>query len=813
MQSPLPNGMLTEALHPRSFNVSFILSRGHGVRSSFVAGIALAAIAVIGFVQHCSQESRTATAGEAERSTTAQAYASQGPAAGQPVERRAKWGIEKRMPWNTSRVVGTPDPPDPYLLEVAFPALHFNEPLAMASIPGTNRLAIAERGGKIYTFSNNAESASKELLVDVGRTVYGLAFHPKFTTNGYVYISNVLDPANPAENGSRVSRYTASRKGGPKADAGTEQVVLSWPSGGHNGGCLRFGPDGYLYLATGDSSGIADQRLTGQDLSDLSGAILRIDVDHPAGDRAYGIPEDNPFVDREGARPEIYSYGHRQVWKFSFDPPTGRLWAGEVGQDLWEMVYLIENGGNYGWSVTEGLHPFRPERPQGPTPFIKPIVEHSHADFRSITGGYVYRADRLKELGGAYLYGDYDTGRIWLLRYDGNKVTEHRQLADTQLRAVAFGQDGNGEVYVVDFVSGRIHRLAPAPSPSADEPPFPRKLSETGLFASTKDYQPAAGLVPYSVNAELWSDGAVKDRWIAIPGDGKIEYDTVVYPQPAPGSTPGWKFPDGTVIVKTFSLQLEAGNPESLRRLETRILHHKRMPGTQEYGEQFWRGYTYIWNDEQTDAHLADAVGVDREFTITDAQVPNGRRVQKWHFPSRAECTLCHTMASKYVLGLNTLQINRDHHYGDVVANQLDTLAHLGLFDRPLPDEPKELSKLPDYRDESVPLAERARSYLHANCSHCHRKWGGGNAEFQLLATLPLDEAGILGVRPGQGHFKLNEPRLIVPGEPERSMVYHRMRIRGLGRMPHIASDIVDVSAIELIREWIEQMPRSEAPE
>lgn len=717
-------------------------------------------------------------------------------------------GIETRIPWTTSRIRGTPEPPRPYRTELAFPKLKFNEPLAFASVPNSNRLAIAQRNGKIFTFENDPATDKKELLVDVGRTVYGLTFHPKFAENGFFFTTSVLDPLARTPEGSRISRFHVSNTNRLTADRDSEKVVLTWPSGDHNGGCLRFGPDGYLYLATGDGSGIADNDAhTGQDLSDLLGSILRIDVDHTDANRQYSIPKDNPFVELAEARPEIWSYGHRQVWKFSFDKQNGRMWAGEVGQDLWEMVYVIQKGGNYGWSVQEGRHPFRPERKHGPTPILPPIVEHPHSDFRSITGGYVYYGSRLQELAGSYIYGDYDMGCIWGLKYDGERVSEHRELADTQLRIVEIGQDLAGEVYFVDFAGGGIHKLARTPAVAAQQASFPTKLSETGLFASTKDHTLAPGLIPYSVNAPLWSDGAEKDRFLALPERTQIQFDAVTYPQPAPGSTPGWRFPDGTVIVKTFSLDMETGNPTSRRRLETRILHHERVPGNDdEYGNQVWHGYTYVWNDDQTDAELLDGRGLDREYTIRDATEPDGTRRQKWHFPSRAECTLCHTMSAKYVLGINTLQMNKDHDYGGVVANQLRTFDHLKLFSKPLPDAPEKLSRLADYRDSHESVDTRARSYLHANCSHCHRKWGGGNAEFQLLAPLPLAETGTVDVPPGQGHFGLNNPRYIVPGEPERSMVYHRMSLNSLGRMPHVASNVIDREALDLIAEWIKQL-------
>ena len=724
-----------------------------------------------------------------------------------PAPRRAAYGIEARVPWTSSHIQGSPEPPNPYRTEVAFPKVKFYEPIAIAAVFADNRFIVGERYGKIYSFTNERQAADKELMADLGRVLYGIAPHPDFKKNGYIYMVTTPSMTDTSEDGSKLSRFQAQTEPPYRVDLDSEQVLIRWPVGGHNGGCLRFGPDGYLYMVTGDASGIADLRHSGQDISDLPASLLRIDVDKPGGGKAYSIPPDNPFVNTPGARPEIWAYGLRQLWKFSFDTATGRLWGGEIGQDLWEMIYIIEKGGNYGWSVREGSHPFRPGRQKGPTPILDPIVEHPHSAFRSITGGYVYHGDRLPKLRGAYIYGDYDTGRIWMLRYEDGKVAENRELADTQFRVIEFAQDRAGEVYFADFVSGRLMRLTPAPPPSPGVPSFPRKLSETGLFSDTTRLTPAAGLIPYSVNAALWSDAAIKERYLALPGDSKMSYNTLTYPQPAPGAQPGWQFPDGAVAVKTFSLEMEAGNPGSVRRLETRLLVHEKLSGTAEYGEELWHGYTYVWNEEQTDAYLLQAEGEDRELTIKDTAAPGGSRKLTWRFPSRAECTLCHTMPGKYLLGINTLQLNKDHNYNGVIANQLATFEHLGLFEHPLPDQPRNLPSLVDYADASAPLGRRARSYLQANCAHCHRKWGGGNAEFQLVSSLPVNELGIVNGKLQHGEFGLGDPKLLTPGDPARSMILHRMKILGLGRMPHIASGLVDSKAVKLIHDWIEQMP------
>lgn len=725
----------------------------------------------------------------------------------EPSQAKARFNLKQRELWTTGNVYGSPEPPDPYTTENAFPKIRFFEPLSVGLVPGHNRFGVATRPGKIYTFEIRPDATEPQLLLDVGHVVYAVVFHPNFDRNGYFYVMNSDEKNKIATNGNRISRFQVAPNGTLVADKKTEKVILEWPNEGHNGGCMRFGPDGFLYIATGDGSGIADGLQTGQRIDDLLASILRIDVDHQDGDKPYAIPKDNPFAKTPGARGEIWAYGLRQAWKFSFDKQK-RLWAGEVGQDLWEMIYLIRGGGNYGWSVREGRHPFRPERSKGPTDFVDPIVEHPHSDFRSITGGYIYESSRLPELRGAYIYGDYDTGKLWSLRIDGTKVVENRQLTDTQIRIVEFAQDTAGDVYLVDFAGGGLHKIVTAP-PQKETRPFPLKLSQTGLFESTKDHIPAKGLIPYSVNAPLWSDAAEKDRFIALPGDSKIEFDTVVYPHGPDYSDRGWRFPDGTVLVKTFSIDTEQGNPASRKRLETRLLHYRKMPGNDdEYGAQFWSGYTYVWNPEQTDADLLEAKGLDRVLTINDAAAPGGHREQTWRFPSRTECALCHNMAAKYALGVTTLQMNKAHDYDGQSANQLAVLDQLGIFQNPISTPPKELPALVDYRDEVGDVHLRARSYLHANCAHCHRKWGGGNAEFELQASIPISQTLTVNTRPGQGTFNLKDPKILVPGEPDRSLILERMKTTGLGRMPHIASKLVDDKSIGLIGDWIASLSK-----
>ena len=318
-------------------------------------------------------------------------------------------------------------------------------------------------------------------------------------------------------------------------------------------------------------------------------------------------------------------------------------------------------------------------------------------------------------------------------------------------------------------------------------PPFPRILSETGLFESTKDHRPAAGVIPYSVNAPLWSDAAHKDRFIAIPGDSEIELMR----------NGRWLFPEGTVLVKTFAINMEEGNPDSRRRLETRLFTLQSGPT----GREQWAGYTYIWNDEQTDAEL---LGKDlRETTYTIRTAAGGTREKTWYYPSRTDCMICHNEKARFVLGVNTEQMNREHQYAGGTDNQIRTLQHIGLFDKPFPATPEKLPRLVDPLDESHTVNERARSYLHANCAHCHQRGGGGNADIQLLTDIPLDKTLMVNGTPQHGDMGVAGSLLLKPGDAEHSVLFTRMNTREVGGMPHIGSLQVDRDAVDLIRQWI----------
>ena len=695
-----------------------------------------------------------------------------------------------RISWTESRLVGSPDPPLPYRVTRVYENLPLFAPVYLRKEPGTNRLLFVDHKGDwkepggLRFFHDRQDVDSSKPLLHIDRLIYGFCFHPKYEENGYLYlISN--GPMPEANKQNRISRFTIERGPDGMLREDSELVILEWDSNGHNGGDLVFGPDGYLYCPTGDGTSDSDTLKTGQGLNDLLAVMLRLDVDHPAEGKTYRIPPDNPFIQTSGARPEIWAYGFRNPWRMDFDHESNQLWVGQNGQDLWEQVYLIRKGENYGWSVKEGSHPFYLERPTGPQPITSPAAEHHHSESRSLTGGIVYRGTLLPELAGCYIYGDYSTGKIWGVRHDGTEVTFHRELADTTLQITGFATNKAGELLVIDH-GGGFYRLEL--SPPVQPTIFPRKLSKTGLFASVPDHKLLPSVIPYSVNVQLWSDGAFKQRWLAVPGDEQIAYT----------SNRGWNFPDGSVLVKSFALERESGHVETRRWIETRLMVRQQKE---------WVGYTYRWNDQQTDAELLEAAGADVAFEIMDPAAPGGKRTQTWHYPSRAECMVCHSRAVNYVLGLTEKQMNRMHDYGDTKMNQLEMLAELGLFKEPLSKPANELSRLSDPFDSSVDLQTRATAYLDANCSNCHVEAGGGNAQFSTEIDAKPDQIRLLDARPVHTTFGIADAKLIAPGVPERSLLLNRMQRRGHGQMPPIGTNQIDAPAVDLIRKWIMSMP------
>src|SRR4051812_10744388 len=480
-----------------------------------------------------------------------------------------------RIPWTASRVHGTPEKPLPYRIERLFPKLIFEQPIEAVTIPGTQRLLVVQQYGRILSFPAGDGADKTDLFADFRklwpevRECYGLTFHPDFRENRFAFVWLILDTKKlKSDDGTRIVRFRVTSDDPPRLDLASAQIIFTWLAGGHNGGNIRFGPDGMLYISTGDAGepDPPDKLVTGQDISDVLASVLRIDVDHPDPGRAYGIPKDNPFVTTPHARGEVWAYGFRNPWRLSFDAKSGELYVGDVGWELWEMIYRVKRAGNYGWSITEGSkQDVRPDRLRGPTPILPPLVAHGHDEAASITGGEFYHGKKLPELEGAYIYGDWQMGTFWALRANGDRVTEHFELCHTPLMPAGFGIGPDGELIICDHGAGGLWRLIPNPE-AGKASDFPRKLSQTGLFTDIVKQKPASGVLPFVINAPRWADHATAERWAGFAGTASVTVATTDFGVIPKGR---WLFPADTVMAKTYSLELTRGKPATSTRIET----------------------------------------------------------------------------------------------------------------------------------------------------------------------------------------------------------------------------------------------------
>lgn len=707
-------------------------------------------------------------------------------------------------PIDTRRLLGSPNPL-PLEAVKAFPKLEFERPTEITHAgDGTNRLFVVEQAGVIRVLENRKDAPEAKVFLDIREVtlregneegLLGLAFHPKFQQNGEFFVYYSTKPRS-----SVISRFRVS-KDRSKADRESEEKLLQIPQpySNHNGGSMKFGPDGYLYIGLGDGGLRDDPHGNGQNLATLLGSILRIDVDHKDEGLAYSIPKDNPFIKRRDARGEIWAYGFRNVWRIAFDRQTGDLWAADVGQDRFEEVNLVEKGGNYGWNIREGKHDFKPNTPAKPESLRDPLVEYFRGEGQSVTGGIAYRGEQLQDFVGAYFYGDYLSGNVWALWQENGQLVKNAQVARTGLQIAAFGEDQAGEMYLCAF-DGSIYRLQPREIDlKATAKAFPRKLSETDLFASVAKNEPAEGLIPYELNLPFWSDFAVKDRYLALPKGASVKFS----------EQEKWEFPHGTVLIKTFWMHRDRKNLQDAIRLETRLLVN---------ADEGWVGYTYVYNDDQTEAHLLDSWLTKP----VEVKTEDGKFDQPYYFPSQSDCLTCHTKQEGFVLGLTTRQMNRQLAYRGQRVDQLEFLSKLGVFTEKLTAASKDLERFPDWgfgnfdrsdtgREDKPPAkptgdAEAlARAWLEVNCAMCHRKDGIASVDHDLRFHAPEEKLNLVNKAPKMGQLRAQDPVLLKPGQPDRSELLFRIGRRGDWQMPPLATRLVDPHGYEVIRKWIQE--------
>lgn len=708
-------------------------------------------------------------------------------------------GAAERVPWTSSRIFGAPEPPAPYVVQRVWHDTRIQNATELDFMPGSNWALLLDQKGRLHGIDRSQSRPPQvigDLLPAVGREgeAYSLEFHPGYATNRFVYAALWASGAKPQE--VRIVRFELQSGNPPTLVTDSAKTIVAWPSNGHNGCDIHFGPDGMLYFSAGDSASPVppDPHETGQRLDDFLSSIMRIDVDRPAAGKAYSVPADNPFVNTPGARPEIWAYGFRNPWKMSFDPRDGALWVGDVGWELWELIFRIDHGGfNGGWSVVEGPHSVHPTWPKGPTPISPPAHAVSHIEATSITGGFVYRGRKLPELRDAYIYGDWAMSRLWALWWKDGKMEKVQELAVTPHQIVGFAEDHEGELYYLDYRDGGIYELRPN-SQRGDGRNFPRRLSETGLFASVKNHQLAPGVEAFDIAVPMWNDHATAVRAAAFPGTSRARWKNDYL-----------ETPTNAVLLRTVSMEMTAGDPKSARRLETQLLHFDGLAQ---------RAYTYRWNEAQTDAELVGKDGAEEVLNIVDAGAPGGRREQRWRYHSRAECIRCHMVRVAELHGnLNAFEPHQlASARGGGGSTELERLIGKGLIERGEPAA--RFAKLVNPHDEAAPIEQRARSYLHANCAHCHKPDAGGAVAMYWPINFEPERLKAIDVKPARGEFGIADARIVSAGRPEESALVYRILTSGSGRMPIIGSREVDDHGAGLVAGWIASLkPGASTPQ
>lgn len=660
--------------------------------------------------------------------------------------------------------------------QAIFPALpNIANATNLLQAPNDNNYWYATRqSGRVVRFQNNASANALIEILNIedrvdfsgGETgLLGMAFHPQFETNRYVYFNYIgRDASNNME--TRVTRFEVASDGIINRDSEIILLRFNQPYSNHNGGQIAFGSDGYLYISSGDGGSGGDPQQHGQNTNNLLGKMLRIDVNNISSGRNYVIPSDNPFATTGGA-PEIWAYGLRNPWRFGFDRETNELWVGDVGQGAWEEVNLITRGGNYGWGDMEGDFCYSERSNCSTANKIKPVLSISHnTGVCSVIGGYVYRGAQYPAAYGKYFFTDYCVNTMQSITRNSNGTVNVNNHGNVPVDIVSFAQDNQGELYAIGQ-SGAGSQIVKMQATGGELQPgtMAARLSATGCANSANPTLPATAMIPYTVASPFWSDTADKDRYLSLPNNTSIDLTT----------EGDFLFPIGSVLMKHFKL--------NNRFIETRLFAR---------GELGWQGFSYEWRDDQTDALL---LSDGKEKLIEGVQ---------WQYPSRGQCLTCHTEVANFSLGLETVQLNNPMLYtaSGINAHQLDTLAHINLFSNTITSTQKSQT-LFSLSDNSATIAQRARSYLHSNCSNCHSPNGPTPVNIDLRYSTTLAATQTCNVQPTAGDVGISNASLISPGEPERSVLLARMKVRDVNQMPPLGSHLVDQEAVDVIADWI----------
>ncbi len=721
------------------------------------------------------------------------------------------------------------------------PETQIPSPLKMVEVPGDdNTVLVISKIGEVWKM--NLESLEQELALDIkdrcmklgDAGIYGIAIHPKFLEGEeyqYVYLFYRYHPFNPnewdREGYNRLSKFKWSSTD-QLIDKDSEEVLIqqydrnNW----HSGGGLFFGNDGFLYLFVGDE-GLRDevdvlnsvQRFDGG----LFSGVLRIDVDNdpsrshpivrqptpadtipvdwePTFTQGYMIPNDNPWLSPSGEfLEEFYAIGLRSPYTAYYDPLEEEIWTGDVGSDLAEEIDQVEMEDNFQWPYKEGF--FDHDGYSKPDPLIGNEKEPVHAYTRdigtSVILGGVYRGLKFPNLDEKLLFADYTSSKIMAMDretaeveilIDGIEQFDIELPEEYGIVGVHITKDGTVLLTILsrDFWEpGRI--LALRNKEVVPDPPS--KLSELGVFKDMQSREVVDAFIPYEVNAPLWSDRALKRRYVAMPNDGSFDSasERAKY-----NENDSWEFPVGTVFLKHFDLPTSLSNPDEVVPLETRflVIAEDSIP----------YGLTYKWDENGEEAYLQLSKS-SQEYEITD----DGEFAfsQVWDYPSRSDCMTCHNAAAGFVLGLKTHQLNKEIEHPDmnISVNQLRYFNELGILDRNI-SSPEDHPKSYSLFDDSASLEERIRSYFDANCATCHRKGGiAKDSDMDLRYEIDLYDQNLIEY-PTQSRASKNFLN-VVPQDYEHSEIWVRDQSLGENRMPPLASNLVDQHYVDSLAKWI----------
>lgn len=691
-----------------------------------------------------------------------------------------------------------------YRFEVAYPNLtnQFMSPVMITPEMTSGLMFVVDKPGVVYAFPDTPDVTPADVvtLLDISSQVknyheqglLSIAFDPSFAINGFIYgyyingtNDNEREPNGQFGDGV-LQRWTVDDPYNPTeflAGSSVELLRIAQPGPDHKGGMLQFSPeDNYLYLGVGDgayghsamTSYAEDPRTNNnaQVTSNLLGSMIRINpIEQPVNGKYYDIPSDNPFVGVAGFRPEIWSYGHRNPWRWAFDSEAPyTLWETEVGQAGFEEVNLIKKGKNYGWPVCEGRDN-RGNLGGDPakscsTDFEPPREGYNHPVGRSIIGGIVYRGNALPGLSGRFVFGDYVTKKIWAVA-DGEDKALVSDAFPENIASFGTGTDGESllvSTYGVEYGgNSTIYRLL---DDDAERASIPERLSDTGLFSSLQPLTPLDGVIEYDVNVQGWFDGAHVRHFMVVPEGEVINFS----------ATEDWDLPAGSVLVKHKTVSASDGGQVPFT---TSVLFR------QETGN--WQAANYRWNSEHSEATL-----VTQTSTVTDSDAEGRERAVQ----APADCGSCHTgNGSRDPLALHTRQLNRDFDYAGITDNQIDAFNYVGMFDSVI-DEARRFTAFSALTDTNANQTARAKAYLDTNCSHCH-----SSSFMDMRYDTPLAQMKLLNVQTSGGKYRIK------PFSPTDSLV-HIYQVSDGNRMPK-GTLYTNPLAAAFFNDWI-AAPRAE---